>query len=65
MHCITNLTKRDYEEKPVAQNPLLQASGAGWNAHGMHQLDVIRKADGRWLAVVDGKGEKRVYGIRY
>jgi hypothetical protein len=31
----------------------------------MHQLDVIRKADGRWLAVVDGKGEKRVYGIRY
>jgi hypothetical protein len=62
---ITRLTTRDYEEKPVAQNPLLQAGGTGWNAHGMHQLDVIRKADGRWLAVVDGKGEKRVYGIRY
>lgn len=62
---ITQLTPDDYQEKPVAQNPVLKPGDSGWNAEGMHQLDLYRREDGTWIAVVDGKGYRRVYGIRY
>jgi len=29
-------------------------SRAGWNAGGMHHVDPLPLADGRWLAAVDG-----------
>jgi len=35
-------------------NPILRASGAGWNAAGMHHLDAHEVASGRWVAAVDG-----------
>jgi hypothetical protein len=36
---ITNLTTKNYEEKPVPGNPILKASGVGWNKIGMHHID--------------------------
>ena len=51
---ITRLTPLEYQEKPVGPDPLLGASGSGWNADGMHQVDCHRLADGRWIAAVDG-----------
>ena len=51
---ITQLTADTYEERPVADNPILRASGAGWNAAGMHHLDAHEVASGRWVAAVDG-----------
>jgi hypothetical protein len=33
---------------------MLSASGRGWNAGGMHHVDVHRLEDGYWLACVDG-----------
>ena len=51
---ITTLTTTDYAEVPVQRNPVLSASGDGWNAAGMHHVDPHELASGRWIAAVDG-----------
>lgn len=52
---ITTLTTKDYREEPIA-TPVLDASGAGWNSHGMHTVDATQLPDGSWQAYVDGYG---------
>jgi hypothetical protein len=52
---ISVLTTKDYKEEPIAA-PVLDASGAGWNSHGMHTVDAIQLPDGSWRAYVDGFG---------
>jgi hypothetical protein len=51
---ILTLTTTEYEERPASPDPLLGASGAGWNAEGMHHVDALPLGDGRWIAAVDG-----------
>jgi hypothetical protein len=51
---ITRLTATDYEEREIAVNTVLGASGSGWNADGMHHIDAHRLDDGGWIACVDG-----------
>lgn len=51
---ITELTRRSYEERPAARDPVLAAGGAGWNARGMHHIDPHRLEQGSWIACVDG-----------
>jgi hypothetical protein len=51
---ISVLTELDYEENELAESPLLQGSGTGWNAKGMHHMDAYQLEDGSWSAVVDG-----------
>jgi len=51
---ITELTKTTYSEKIVSEKPLLTKSGSGWNAAGMHQVD-LHKLNKKWIAVVDGR----------
>jgi hypothetical protein len=51
---ITRLTVDNYDEAPIGTVPVLEASGRGWNSHGMHHLDAHRLEDGRWLGIVDG-----------
>lgn len=51
---ITTLTNTDYAEVEVTESPLLQGSGNGWNAVGMHHVDAHRVGPDRWLACVDG-----------
>ena len=62
---IVELTTEKYREVPAVERPILTASGTGWNALGMHQIDALPLADGRWLAAVDGKQLRRVFGLRY
>jgi beta-xylosidase len=50
---ITALTPTTYAERPVGGESMLEGSGAGWNAAGMHHVDAHR-IDGRWIAAVDG-----------
>lgn len=50
---ISELTTRSYVEEPCSSNPVLAASGSGWNGLGMHHLDP-HFVDGRWIACVDG-----------
>lgn len=51
---ITELTTTAYREREVTEEPILRASGSGWNASGMHHIDPYPVGDGRWLACVDG-----------
>jgi hypothetical protein len=51
---ISKLTTTAYEETPASNNPILSASGSGWNESGMHHVNAHRVADGHWIAAVDG-----------
>jgi hypothetical protein len=51
---ITELTETVYREQAVGAVPILQGSGNGWNAVGMHHIDLHVLDDGQWLACVDG-----------
>ena len=51
---VTRLSTTHYAERPVSGVPVLQGSGTGWNAAGMHHLDPHRLPDGSWIACVDG-----------
>jgi len=55
---ITALTTTRYAESEVPESPVLQPSGAGWNAKGMHHIDPHRLDDTHWLASVDGHYEE-------
>lgn len=50
---ITELTEDSYTEKMITK-PIIANTGTGWNAKGMHNIDLIRK-NGKWMAVVDGR----------
>ena len=54
---ITKLTETEYSEKIVSPEPILTKSGKGWNATGMHHID-LHKIDNKWIAVVDGQNRK-------
>jgi len=62
---ITELTTTIYEEKPVNENPILEPSGSGWNAYGMHQIDPHQIDQDEWIACVDGYGYELVFGLKY
>jgi len=51
---ITELSENSYADKPVSEIPVVTKSGKGWNAAGMHHVDV-QWLDGRWIASVDGR----------
>jgi len=50
---VDTLTKTSYAEHEISQNPIVSASGSGWNKDGMHTVDPWWIGD-RWLAAVDG-----------
>lgn len=51
---ITLLTTTHYQEKEVQENPILDASGSGWNQIGMHNIDPHQIKQNEWIACVDG-----------
>ncbi|MGH2396784.1 MAG: glucosamine inositolphosphorylceramide transferase family protein [bacterium] len=52
---VTELTTSAYREREVESSPILEPSGAGWNASGMHHIDPHPIDGGWWLACVDGR----------
>jgi len=62
---ITTLTTTSYEEKEVPESPILEASGKGWNADGMHHIDPHRIAKDKWIACVDGYRDVLLFGLQY
>jgi len=55
---ILELTPDSYREQPMfGGKPMLEASGFGWNAIGMHHFDLNQTNPDQWLACVDGKGK--------
>jgi len=51
---ITRLTPEEYMEEPLSPGLLLAGSGTGWNADGMHHIDLLPSPSGEWSACVDG-----------
>jgi hypothetical protein len=51
---VVTLSPEDYEERELPQSPLLTGTGVGWNAGGMHHIDLLPVEDGSWTAAVDG-----------
>ena len=51
---IHELSELSFHESLVDSNPILSGSSSGWNACGMHHVDVHPLDDGSWLACVDG-----------
>jgi hypothetical protein len=52
---IVELTPTRYQEIEVSDRPFLAGSGAGWNAAGMHHVDLHPHSGGGWIASVDGR----------
>lgn len=61
---ITRLTTTGYEEKEV-KDPILKASGSGWNAQGMHHIDAHQVDGNEWIACVDGYRTTLAFGFKY
>jgi hypothetical protein len=59
---ITELTPDHYREEAVTINPIVGASGSGWNAIGMHNLDPHPLNEKQWIACVDGYYKSYVFG---
>ena len=51
---IRELTTATYRERPIGAKPVLGPGSDGWNAGGMHHIDVHRIGPGEWLACADG-----------
>lgn len=60
---ITKITEDDYEEKEIDNNPILAASGSGWNEKGMHHVDPFQINEKMWIAVVDGLASSKFFII--
>jgi hypothetical protein len=58
---IIKLTTTSYEEEEVKENPILKPGIAGWNNHGMHNIDPHQIDKNEWIACVDGEGEVLVF----
>jgi hypothetical protein len=51
---IVELTPTTYREAPLSPAPLLSGAGKGWNARGMHHIDLHHLGKNHWIACVDG-----------
>ncbi len=62
---ITALSPTEYQEQQIEGNPLLIGTGAseGWNSELMHHIDAHQLPDGSWIAVVDGFGQIKAFGL--
>jgi hypothetical protein len=62
---IDQLDRKSYQENELPESPVLGPSGGGWNAEGMHHLDLHVQPDGSFLAAVDGWRQVRDIGWKY
>ncbi|BAZ27957.1 hypothetical protein NIES4074_03870 [Cylindrospermum sp. NIES-4074] len=62
---ITQLTTTTYVEKAAKKNPILKASGFGWNKTGMHTIDPHQISQNQWIACVDGYRIGFVFGSEF
>jgi hypothetical protein len=60
---ILHMNRQDYEERELQKDPILIASGKGWNADGMHHLSLYTGMNNEILAIVDGNETKYEYKL--
>ena len=51
---INELSDNSYMESMASEKPIVKLTGEGWNAAGMHHVDIHRQGD-KWMAIVDGR----------
>ena len=51
---ITELSEISYADRLASEEPVVAKTGVGWNAAGMHHVDLHEVGD-RWIAAVDGR----------
>ena len=56
------LTKTDYSEHEVAESPILEGDGTGWNTLTVHQADPWWTGD-KWIIVFDANKGNKQYSI--
>jgi len=61
---IVELSPSSFSEREMGHNPVLTASGWGWNKDGMHHIDSHRAAT-HWWACVDGRYNTKMFDISY
>ena len=54
MRQIEKITPTEFLESADTSAPLLHGSGTGWNADGMHHIDICLSGENSFLASVDG-----------
>jgi len=62
---VTDISLTTYAEERMGDEPIIKASGTGWNAQAMHQLDPHQIGPNQWIASVDGFGKYLIFGLRY
>jgi hypothetical protein len=62
---VTDISPTSYAEERVGDEPIIKASGSGWNGQAMHQLDPHQVGPNQWIASVDGFGKYFIFGLRY
>jgi hypothetical protein len=62
---ITDISPDNYSEQLAQEEPVIMASGSGWNGQAMHQLDPVQINTDSWIASVDGFGKYWIFGWQY
>lgn len=53
---IDAISKTNYEESSLPNNPILKNQGTTWAKNGMHHIDIHKLPDGTYKAIYDGYG---------
>lgn len=53
---VDTLSPTEFAEHPLEPDPLFAPTGNGWRFNGMHHFAPVQRADGSWIASVDGNG---------
>lgn len=53
---IDKISKTDYQESTLKNNPILKNQGNTWAKNGMHHIDIHKLDDGTYKAIYDGYG---------
>jgi hypothetical protein len=62
---VEELNRSRFRETELYEFPILYPSKDGWNANGMHHIDLHVLPDNSYLAAVDGCQIVRVVGLKY
>lgn len=52
---IVELSVHNYKEHQLLYDPIVKASGKGWNKSSMHNVDIHKIDNNRWICCTDGR----------
>lgn len=62
---VDRLNRMEYRESELYESPLIRGAQNGWNAGGMHHIDLCPWPGGCYMAVVDGWCVVRTIGLKF